>query len=77
MDKEYGKEFKRENVNFLLSDAIIGPVMSLSLGILGDPMIIINSFDAAKELMTNHAANTADRPFFVLSEAYVFIDFAK
>ena len=73
--KEYGKESESENVNLSLSDAMIGPVVSLSLGILGDPIIIINKFDIAKDLMNGRAANSADRPFLTLAEAYVLVGF--
>lgn len=67
--KEYGKCFKY--VNYSLFDAIIGPVMSLSFGVLGDPMIIINNFDIAKDLMNGRSANSADRPFPITTEVYV------
>jgi hypothetical protein len=45
--------------------------MSLSLGILGDPMIIINKFDIAKNVMNGRSANSADRPFPIITEVYV------
>ena len=73
--QEYGKESESENVNHSLSDAMIGSVVSLSLGILGDPIIIINKFDIAKDLMNGRAANSADRPFPILAEAYVLAGF--
>jgi len=69
--KEYGKESESENVNLSLFDAMIGPIVSLSLGILGDPMIIINNFDVAKDLMNGRSANSADRPFPIIKEVYV------
>jgi len=72
--KEYGKGFERKNANHLLSDVIIDSVMSLSLGILGDPMIIINNFDVAKDVMNGRSANSADRPFPIITEMYVFAD---
>jgi hypothetical protein len=74
--KEYGKEFESEHINYSLSDAMIGSVMSLSLGILGDPMIIINKFNVAKDLMNGRSANSADRPFLILAEAYVLTGIA-
>jgi hypothetical protein len=49
--------------------------VSLSLGILGDPMIIVNKFDIARDLMNNRSANSADRPFPITAEVYVFTDF--
>lgn len=55
---------------------MIGSVVSLSLGIFGDPMIIINKFDIAKDLMNGRSANSADRPFLILAEAYVLTGFA-
>ena len=73
--KEYGKAFERENANHPLSDVIIGPVMSLSLGIFGDPMMIINNFDVAKDVMNGRSANSADRPFPIITEVYVLADF--
>ncbi|KIM84344.1 hypothetical protein PILCRDRAFT_818691 [Piloderma croceum F 1598] len=46
-----------------------GSVVSLSLGIFGDPMIIINKFDIARDLMNGRSANSADRPFLISAEA--------
>jgi hypothetical protein len=74
--KEYGKGLERECANHSLSDAIIGSVVSLSLGILGDPIIIINKFDIARDLMNGRSANSADRPFPITAEVYVLTDFA-
>lgn len=34
--------------------------------ILGRPMVIVNSFNAAKELMDSRGANYSDRPRLVL-----------
>jgi hypothetical protein len=74
--EEYGKEFESQKIDHSLSDAMIGSVVSLSLGIFGDPMIIINKFDIAKDLMNGRSANSADRPFLILAEAYVLPGFA-
>ena len=64
----------KECANHSLSDAIVGSVVSLSLGILGDPLIIINKFDIAKDLMSGRSANSADRPFPITAEVYVLTD---
>ena len=40
------------------------------LNVLGKPMIVINSYDAAVELLENKSANNSDRPPMVMAQLY-------
>ena len=42
------------------------------LNVLGKPMIVINSYDAAVELLENKSANNSDRPPMVMASLYVY-----
>lgn len=45
--------------------------------VLGRPMIILNSFDAAKELLEKRGVNYSDRPRLVfIQEMYFLVYFA-
>ena len=41
------------------------------LDVLGQPMMVINSYDAAVTLLEAKSANTSDRPRLVMAELYV------
>lgn len=45
--------------------------MSLSLGVLGDPIVVINTSDIARNLMNGRSANYAGRPYSVTTKVYV------
>jgi len=47
----------------------------LYFNVLGRPIIVLNSVEAAHELLDKRGANYADRPRFVLFEVYVPLHF--
>lgn len=65
---KYGTSRPNRDVTRKLSDMLLNAGELTYLNMLGQPMVILNTYEAAVGLLEGRSANTSDRPRIVMAE---------